>query len=224
MDMFLYIDKATPVHRLDPRTKLLLMLLSFVLALSFRSFAILSSVLVGVLLYGAAGGVLSNLRRIRVVLLMIAIFSVIIWSVATPLRIPFSALFTRWADLRCHGGDQDLFDDHLGDDLPEHDEDRGDCGGAGEAEIAVPGGVRVLHRDPPCADDRGHQLYDHPGAEVAGTGPGFGIDVPADPQVRAAGHPHAGFGDSGGRTSSRWRWSRRGSGTATGGRLSSNCG
>ena len=84
MDMFLYIDKETPVHRLDPRTKLLLMLLSFVLALSFRSFAILSSVLVGVLLYGAAGGVLSNLRRIRVVLLMIAIFSVVIWSVATP--------------------------------------------------------------------------------------------------------------------------------------------
>jgi energy-coupling factor transport system permease protein len=84
MDMFLYIDKKTPVHRLDPRTKLLLMFLSFVLALSFRSFVILSSVLVAVLLYGAAGSALSNLRRIRVVLMMIASFSVVIWSVATP--------------------------------------------------------------------------------------------------------------------------------------------
>lgn len=84
MDMFLYIDKETPVHRLDPRTKLLLMFLSFVLALSFRSFVILSSVLVAVLLYGAAGSALSNLRRIRVVLMMIASFSVVIWSVATP--------------------------------------------------------------------------------------------------------------------------------------------
>jgi energy-coupling factor transport system permease protein len=82
--MFLYIDKETPVHRLDPRTKLLLMFLSFVLALSFRSFVILSSVLVAVLLYGAAGSALSNLRRIRVVLMMIASFSVVIWSVATP--------------------------------------------------------------------------------------------------------------------------------------------
>ena len=84
MGMFLYIDKETPVHRLDPRTKLLLMFLSFVLALSFRSFVILSSVLVAVLLYGAAGSALSNLRRIRVVLMMIASFSVVIWSVATP--------------------------------------------------------------------------------------------------------------------------------------------
>lgn len=84
MDMFLYIDGDSFVHRLDPRTKLLLMFLSFVLALSFKSFVILPALLGAVLLYGAAGGVLSNLRRIRVVLLMIALFSVVIWSVATP--------------------------------------------------------------------------------------------------------------------------------------------
>jgi len=78
MEMFLYIDGDSFVHRLDPRTKLALMLLSFALALSIKSFPFLTGLLAAVLLYGAAGGVLGNLRRIRVVLLMIALFSVVI--------------------------------------------------------------------------------------------------------------------------------------------------
>ncbi len=82
MEMFLYIDGDSFVHRLDPRTKLALMLLSFALALSIKSFPFLTGLLAAVLLYGAAGGVLGNLRRIRVVLLMIALFSVVIWTLA----------------------------------------------------------------------------------------------------------------------------------------------
>ena len=82
MEMFLYIDVDSFVHRLYPRTKLALMLLSFALALSIKSFPFLTGLLAAVLLYGAAGGVLGNLRRIRVLLLMIALFSVVIWTLA----------------------------------------------------------------------------------------------------------------------------------------------
>ena len=84
MDMFLYVDRDSFVHRLDPRTKLLLLLISFTLGLCIKSFPFLTGLLAVVLMYGAAGGVLGNLRRIRTVLLMIALFSIAIWTVFIP--------------------------------------------------------------------------------------------------------------------------------------------
>jgi len=82
MDMFLYMDLNTMVHRLDPRTKLLLMLLSFALGVMYKNIVVLLAVLLIVLLYGAMGHILSNLKRIRVVLIMITLYSVVIWSIA----------------------------------------------------------------------------------------------------------------------------------------------
>ena len=41
MDLFLYLDRDTPIHRLDPRTKILLTLLSFAMALMFRDIPVL---------------------------------------------------------------------------------------------------------------------------------------------------------------------------------------
>ena len=80
MDMFLYLDKDTFLHRLDPRTKLFIMFGSFVVALMFNSLPILLGLTVVILLYGYSGRVLSNLKRIRVILFMIALVSIIIWS------------------------------------------------------------------------------------------------------------------------------------------------
>lgn len=80
MDMFLYLDKDTFLHRLDPRTKLAVMFGSFVVALLFNSLPILVGLGVVILLYGYTGKVLSNLKRIRVILFMIALMSIIIWS------------------------------------------------------------------------------------------------------------------------------------------------
>lgn len=82
MDLFLYVERHTFVHRLDPRTKLLLMFLSFSLALMFSNLPVLLALLALVLLHGALGAVLSNLGRIRVVLAMITLFSLVIWSIA----------------------------------------------------------------------------------------------------------------------------------------------
>ena len=81
MDMFLYIDKDTFLHRLDPRTKLAVMFGSFVIALLFESLPILLALAVIILLYGHSGKVLSNLKRIRVILFMIGLMSIVIWSI-----------------------------------------------------------------------------------------------------------------------------------------------
>ncbi len=89
MNLFLYLDRDTVVHRLDPRTKLFLMLGSFAAAVLFVAPAPLL-VLLGVLLaYGAAGRALGNLRRIWFLLLSIAAVSIASWSIfaggSTPL-------------------------------------------------------------------------------------------------------------------------------------------
>lgn len=81
MNLFLYLDKDTPIHRLDPRTKIFLLLGSFVAAVLFFRPAPLFALLVILLLYGAAGRTLQNLRRIWFLLLSIALISVVSWSV-----------------------------------------------------------------------------------------------------------------------------------------------
>lgn len=89
MNLFLYLDRDSPVHRLDPRTKLFLMLGSFAVAVLFVA-PIPLLVLLGLLLaYGAVGRALGNLRRIWPLLLSIAAVSIVSWSIfaggSTPL-------------------------------------------------------------------------------------------------------------------------------------------
>lgn len=80
MDMFLYMDKDTIVHNLDPRTKIFLMFGTFTIALLFNSLPILLGLAFLVIFYGYSGKVLSNLKRIKVILFMIAFMSILIWS------------------------------------------------------------------------------------------------------------------------------------------------
>jgi energy-coupling factor transport system permease protein len=89
MNLFLYLDRASPIHRLDPRTKIFLLLGSFVAAVLFFQPVPLFPLLVILLLYGAIGRSLGNLRRIWFLLLSIALVSTVSWSVfargSTPL-------------------------------------------------------------------------------------------------------------------------------------------
>ncbi len=80
MDMFLYLDKDTFLHRLDPRTKMFVMLCSFIIALSFTSLYVLAGLSIVIIAYGMAGRVLSNLKRIWFILVMIFLFSIVLWS------------------------------------------------------------------------------------------------------------------------------------------------
>jgi energy-coupling factor transport system permease protein len=99
MNLFLYLDRETPVHRLDPRTKIFLLLGSFVAAVLFSQPGPLSALLVVLLLYGAVGRALGNLRRIWFLLVSIALISIVSWSIFTRGTTP---LFWRvtWEGLR----------------------------------------------------------------------------------------------------------------------------
>jgi len=98
MTLFLYLDRDSPVHRLDPRTKLFLMLGSFVVAVLFTRPRPLLALLAIILGYGALGRSLGNLRRIWGLLISIALVSVVSWSLfvrgTTPLfwRISWEGL------------------------------------------------------------------------------------------------------------------------------------
>jgi energy-coupling factor transport system permease protein len=80
VDPFLYLDRDTWVHRLDPRTKMLLLIGAFVLAFLFVNPLYGLVVLAIVLAFGYAAKSLTNLRRIRFILFMIAVMTVILWS------------------------------------------------------------------------------------------------------------------------------------------------
>ncbi len=81
MDPFLYLDRDTWVHRLDPRTKMLLLVGMFVLGFLFVNPLYGLAVLAVVLLFGYAAKSLVNLRRIWFILVMIAVMTVLLWSI-----------------------------------------------------------------------------------------------------------------------------------------------
>ncbi len=81
MDPSLYLERDTFVHRLDPRTKMFLLLGMFVLAFVFINPLYLLAVLGIVLLFGYLAKSLVNLRRIWFILVMIAIVSIILWTI-----------------------------------------------------------------------------------------------------------------------------------------------
>ena len=76
MDPSLYLDRDTFVHRLDPRTKMFLLLGMFVLAFVFTNPLYLLGVLAVVLFFGYLSRSLANLRRIWFILVAIAVVSI----------------------------------------------------------------------------------------------------------------------------------------------------
>jgi energy-coupling factor transport system permease protein len=97
MDPSLYLDRDTWVHRLDPRTKMFLLIGSFVLAFVFLNPLYLLGVLAVVLLFGYLAGALVNLKRIWFILVAIAIVSAILWSIFGSGRTPLFLFVEREA-------------------------------------------------------------------------------------------------------------------------------
>ena len=79
MNIFLYLDRGTWVHRLDPRTKILALLLLFSLCLSFNHPLYMAAVSLGVLGIAAFAGALPNLWRLRFILILLFVFSFLMW-------------------------------------------------------------------------------------------------------------------------------------------------
>src|SRR3712207_8696635 len=80
MDPSLYLDRDTWVHRLDPRTKIFLLVGMFALPFVFLNPLYELAVLALVLFFGYLAQSLANLRRIWFILLTILIVTTILWS------------------------------------------------------------------------------------------------------------------------------------------------
>ena len=79
MSVFLYLDQGSPLHRLDPRTKLFLLFLFFSLALVFNHPAYVAAVTLLVSLGVFLARAQAAIWRFRLLLLLLFFFSVLIW-------------------------------------------------------------------------------------------------------------------------------------------------
>jgi ABC-type cobalt transport system, permease component CbiQ and related transporters len=84
MEMFLYLPQDTYMHRLDPRTKLAVMLATFAAVLMFHTIPALLAAAGAAIAYGLSGKILANLKRLKIILTMILLLSIVIWSVMGP--------------------------------------------------------------------------------------------------------------------------------------------
>jgi len=80
MNPYLYEPKGTVIHRLDPRTKILILLATFVIALVPSTLPHAFGALALVAIYTTIARSWSVVARIRNFLLIITIFTIIIWG------------------------------------------------------------------------------------------------------------------------------------------------
>jgi energy-coupling factor transport system permease protein len=83
MDSEIYIDRDSFIHRLDARTKILVFLLTFVAILLFDNPVWMLPVAFLITLQLTISGSLINLRRIRYILIVLTISSLILWNLFT---------------------------------------------------------------------------------------------------------------------------------------------
>jgi len=79
MNIFLYLDKETWIHRLDPRTKLISAVILFGICLCFNHPVYLAVISAGIFFLGLWARALSNFWKLRYILLLLILFSSILW-------------------------------------------------------------------------------------------------------------------------------------------------
>jgi energy-coupling factor transport system permease protein len=84
MNIFLFLDKDTPIHRLDPRTKLLVSVILFVVCLSFNHPLYMAGISFGVLLTACLSKALPNFWKLRYILMLLVLFSLVLWPFFVP--------------------------------------------------------------------------------------------------------------------------------------------
>jgi len=80
MNPYLYEDKDSVIHRLDPRTKILMLLAWFVIALMPSTLIHAAGVFVVIVFCVTIGRSWSALARIRTFLVIITVFTIVIWA------------------------------------------------------------------------------------------------------------------------------------------------
>lgn len=95
MDIYLYLDKDTVVHRLDPRTKLTVSLILFAACLCFNHPLFMAAVSAGVGFIAWWAQALIQLRRLRYLLFLLVAFSSLLW----PFFLQGPTLWWSWGPL-----------------------------------------------------------------------------------------------------------------------------
>jgi len=79
MNIFLYLDRKTWVHRLDPRTKMMGTLILFAICLCFNHPLYMGAISLSVLLIAVSAKALPNVWRLRFILTLLVVFSIVLW-------------------------------------------------------------------------------------------------------------------------------------------------
>jgi energy-coupling factor transport system permease protein len=79
MTIFFYLDRNTWIHRLDPRTKMIGVLMIFCICLCFNHPLHMAAISVGILLIAISGKALLNFWRLRFILFLLIAFSTVTW-------------------------------------------------------------------------------------------------------------------------------------------------
>jgi len=79
MNIFLYLDKNTWIHRLDPRTKMISLLIVFIICLCFNHPLYMGVISLGVMLIAISAKALLNFWRLRFILILLIVFSTVMW-------------------------------------------------------------------------------------------------------------------------------------------------
>jgi energy-coupling factor transport system permease protein len=80
MDIYLYVDRPSPLHRMDPRAKLIFLIGLLLLVVSVDHPALPGALLLLVLAAASVARAWPSLRRVRSLLAILSIFSLVTWS------------------------------------------------------------------------------------------------------------------------------------------------
>jgi energy-coupling factor transport system permease protein len=89
MTLFFYLDKGTWFHRLDPRTKIIAVVILFVMALTFNHPVYVAVVSLAIVMIAICAKSLANFWRVRYLLVLLVVFSTVLWPFFTTGPTPF---------------------------------------------------------------------------------------------------------------------------------------
>jgi energy-coupling factor transport system permease protein len=79
MTIFLYLDRGTWIHRLDPRTKMMGVLIVFSICLCFNDPLYMAAISLGIALVAVSAKALPNFWQLRLILVLLIVFSTMMW-------------------------------------------------------------------------------------------------------------------------------------------------
>ncbi|HSB07591.1 MAG TPA: energy-coupling factor transporter transmembrane component T [Thermodesulfobacteriota bacterium] len=79
MNIFLYLERDTWIHRLDPRTKIMGVLIGFMICLCFNHPLYMAAISFSVLLIGLSAKAMPNFWRLRMILLLLVLSGGVLW-------------------------------------------------------------------------------------------------------------------------------------------------